>query len=112
MCAQFEILRVKVLIIFLGTVDFSLPRDGRYYKARGSAGKCDLAGIHSRSPVTHIKFMWTQFWTLESTTRRLFSKDDILVVLWDSEACIRVTYDPNVGKSFTAVLSWGICVKL
>ena len=43
MCAQFEILKVKVPTNFLGTVDFSLPRDGRYYKARGSAGKCDLA---------------------------------------------------------------------
>ena len=95
MCAQFEILKVKLPINFLGTVDFSLPRDGRYYKAQDLRGSVTWrAGIHSRSPVTHIKFMWTQFWSLESTTRWLFSKDDILVVLWDSEACIRVTYEP------------------
>ena len=29
-CIDFEILKVKVPIIFLGTVGFSLCRDGRY----------------------------------------------------------------------------------
>ena len=29
-CTDFEILEVKVPIIFLGTVGFSLRRDGRY----------------------------------------------------------------------------------
>ena len=28
-CIEFEMLKVKVPIIFLGTVGFSLPRDGR-----------------------------------------------------------------------------------
>jgi hypothetical protein len=28
-CTEFEMLKVKVPIIFLGTVGFSLPRDGR-----------------------------------------------------------------------------------
>ena len=66
MCAQFEILKVKLPINFLGTVDFSLPRDGRYYKAQDLRGSVTWrAGIHSRSPVTHIKFMWTQFWSLD-----------------------------------------------
>ena len=30
-CAEPELLKVKVLIVFLGTVGFSLRRDGRYY---------------------------------------------------------------------------------
>jgi hypothetical protein len=28
-CTEFEVIKVKVPIIFLGTVGFSLPRDGR-----------------------------------------------------------------------------------
>jgi len=28
-CIEFELLKVKVPIIFLGTVGFSLPREGR-----------------------------------------------------------------------------------
>jgi hypothetical protein len=31
-CTEFEMLKVNVPIIFLGTVGFSLPSDGRYYK--------------------------------------------------------------------------------
>lgn len=30
LCAEFEMLKVKVLILFLGTAGFSPPRDGRY----------------------------------------------------------------------------------
>jgi hypothetical protein len=30
-CTDFEMLKFKVPIIFLGTVGFSLRRDGRYY---------------------------------------------------------------------------------
>lgn len=29
-CTEFKMLKVKVPVIFLGTVDFSLPREGRY----------------------------------------------------------------------------------
>jgi hypothetical protein len=29
-CAEFEMLKIKVPIIFLGTVGFSPPREGRY----------------------------------------------------------------------------------
>ena len=29
-CTESELLEVKVPIVFLGTVGFSLPRDGRY----------------------------------------------------------------------------------
>ena len=53
MCTDFEMLKVKVPIIFLGTVGFSLRRDGRYkFEADvigssqcGSFGKCDSFGI-------------------------------------------------------------------
>ncbi len=30
-CSEFEMLKVKVPIIFLGTVGFSLPREGRSF---------------------------------------------------------------------------------
>jgi hypothetical protein len=30
LCIDFKVLKVKVLIIFFGTVGFSLRRDGRY----------------------------------------------------------------------------------
>jgi len=51
---KFEILKVKVLIIFLGIVGFSLPREGRYFLTRLSttgyscAAKIEAAFVAAR----------------------------------------------------------------
>jgi len=51
-CSEFEMLKVKVPIVFLGTVGFSLPREGRYisFVALISIENCNaLRNRYSRS---------------------------------------------------------------
>lgn len=42
-CTEFEMLKVKVPIIFLGTVGFSSLREGRYHHSRGHP--CYYSGV-------------------------------------------------------------------
>jgi hypothetical protein len=46
-CIEFELLQVKVPIVFLGTVGFSLPREGRY---PSTAGLVDPSLSNAPSP--------------------------------------------------------------
>jgi hypothetical protein len=54
MCIEFKILKVKVLVIFLAAVGFSLRRDGRYQSYFHPPFGCSPRA--SASPTFHSKF--------------------------------------------------------